>query len=375
MEDTITTVPLPRARSTDPLNLLDLDDDALRVLCGGPAFRVRQIKDWLYVKSVSSVAEMSNLPLEMRAVLSKHEVGRLREERREVSADHKTVKWLFRSEDAEIETVLMCYPKRATVCVSVQAGCAQGCPFCATGQSGFQRQLSAGEIVEQVLHAQRELGDSSRRLFGPDHVTNVVFMGMGEPLANYKNMLSALRRLHEDVGLSARSLTVSTIGIPDRIRALAQDAPPVTLAVSLHAPDNRLRDLLVPPNRRWPLREVLAAARDFAAAKGRRVTAEYTLIEGVNDSPAQALALAGLVGPLGMHVNCIPLNSTPDTSYRPSDPETVARFAAVLQDRGVNATVRQTRGRDLDAACGQLRARSRAAAEATRQRSQVTGAR
>ncbi len=262
-----------------------------------------------------------------------------------------TRKWLWRaSGDAQVETVLMRYRERATVCVSSQAGCAMGCTFCATGQAGFSRHLDSGEIVEQVVRAAHE---------SPQRVGNVVFMGMGEPLANLDAVWESVERLHRDLGLSARHLTVSTVGVVPGIRALSERPLPVTLAVSLHAPDDALRDTLVPLNRRYPIAEVLDAARDHARRRGRRVTFEYACIERVNDHPHQARALAGRLRgfPGGAHVNLIPLNATAGFAGRPSGPDRIAAFAAVLRAEGVNATVRRNRGVDIDAACGQLRAR------------------
>jgi 23S rRNA (adenine2503-C2)-methyltransferase len=228
-----------------------------------------------------------------------------------------------------------------------------GCTFCATGQAGFERHLDAGEIVEQVVRAQHE---SAQR------VGNVVFMGMGEPLANTEVVLDACRRLHDDLGISARHITVSTVGVIPGMRALAEGPLPVTLAVSLHAPDDALRDELVPLNRRYPIADVLDAARDHARTRGRRVTFEYACIDGVNDHPHQARALAGRRRgfPGGAHVNLIPLNGTGGFAGRPSPAARIDEFAAALRSAGVTATVRRNRGTDIDAACGQLRARGRA---------------
>jgi 23S rRNA (adenine2503-C2)-methyltransferase len=265
------------------------------------------------------------------------------------------VKWLWAgaTDGAAVETVLMTYPDgRATVCVSSQAGCAMACSFCATGQAGFERHLDAGEIVEQVLRAQH---GTERR------VSNVVFMGMGEPLANLDHVVRAAERLHDDVGISARQITVSTVGVVPAMRRLAEWHLPVTLAVSIHAPTDELRDELVPLNRRYPLGEVVAAARDFARSHGRRVTFEYTLLDGVNDRPEHAEALAELLAdalPTGpSHVNLIPYNATPGLAARASPAARIERFATTLRQRGVNATVRRNRGVDIDAACGQLRRR------------------
>ena len=233
----------------------------------------------------------------------------------------------------------MRYSARATVCVSSQAGCAMGCTFCATGQAGFERHLSAGEIVEQVLRAQHA---------SPQRVSNVVFMGMGEPLANPDAVLDACTRLHDDVGISARHLTVSTVGVVPGIERLTEFELPVTLAVSLHAPDDALREQLVPLNRRYPLAAVLDAARAYADRKGRRVSFEYACISGVNDLPHHADALAGRLTGFrgGAHVNLIPLNDTAGYPGRPSEPDRIAAFAERLRAAGVQATVRRNRGTD-----------------------------
>jgi 23S rRNA (adenine2503-C2)-methyltransferase len=242
----------------------------------------------------------------------------------------------------------MLYPQRATVCISSQAGCAMACQFCATGQAGFTRQLTAGEIVEQVVRA--------RRAAEPRRLSHVVFMGMGEPLANYDPVWRAVTRLHDDVGLSARHLTVSTVGVVPGIRRLTAEALPVNLAVSLHAANDELRDRLVPLNRRYPLHTLTAACADYLRAKGRRLSFEWALIDGVNDRRQDASELAGLAHPLGAHVNLIPLNPTPGYPVRGSDRRRVQEFQWMLADLSVNATVRRTRGRDIDAACGQLAA-------------------
>jgi 23S rRNA (adenine2503-C2)-methyltransferase len=269
--------------------------------------------------------------------------------------DGLTTKWLWRAGGgAQIETVLMRYKDRATVCISSQAGCAMGCTFCATGQAGFERHLDAGEICEQVLRAQHA---------SPQRVGNVVYMGMGEPLANVEPVLESLTRLHADAGFSARHLTVSTVGVVPGINRLREFPLPVTLAVSLHAPDDALREELVPLNRRYPIAEVLDAARAYAEAKGRRVTFEYACIAGTNDHPHQADALAdhlrGFRG--GAHVNLIPLNPTNGFGGHAAESDRIARFAARLRERGVQASIRRNRGVDIDAACGQLRSRGVAA--------------
>jgi 23S rRNA (adenine2503-C2)-methyltransferase len=242
----------------------------------------------------------------------------------------------------------MHYPDRSTVCVSTQAGCAMGCGFCATGQAGFERNLTVGEIVEQVIKA--------RGRAAPRRLDNVVFMGMGEPMANYDRTWAAVERLHGDLGLSARHLTISTVGIVPGIQRMAGEAMPVNLAVSLHAANDALRDELVPINRRYPIDALMDACDAYVRAKRRRLSFEWALIDSVNDRRRDARELAELARPLGAHVNLIPLNGTPGYPTRGTPAEGVADFAEQLRALGVNATVRQNRGTEIDAACGQLRA-------------------
>ena len=330
----------------------DLSPDELAGLLNGePAFRVRQVWDGLY-RRVAEPSELTDLPGALRRRLASEPAfaPALQEELRSVSDGGDTVKWLWSLHDgARIETVLMHYGTgRSTVCVSTQAGCAMACGFCATGQAGFERNLSTGEIVEQVAWAIR----AAR----PRRVSNVVFMGMGEPLANYDRVWAAVRRLHDDVGISARHLTLSTVGLVPGIRRLANEDLPVNLAVSLHAADDELRDELVPINKRYPLPVLMDACRAYLAAKGRRLSFEWALIDDVNDRPVDARRLAALARPLGAHVNLIPLNPTPGYATRGTPAAGVRAFRDRLRDLGVNATVRRNRGTDIDAACGQLRA-------------------
>lgn len=322
-----------------------------------PPYRARQLHEWLYTHPVLEVEQMTTLSRATRAALA----GRLWPftVEAEQSADQGTTrKWLFRAPDgAAIEAVLMGYPRRTTLCISSQVGCALGCTFCATGQFGFERHLEPGEIVAQVAYARAFL--ATHGLPGcPDRVTNVVFMGMGEPLANYDRVREAIRRMIEDMGMSARSLTVSTVGLVPGMHRLAQEPWPVNLAVSLHAADDELRSRLVPINKRYPLREIEAAAAEYFEAKHRRVSIEWTLIDAVNDSDEQAGKLAAIAHRLRAHVNLIALNPTPLTPDEPSPQSRIKAFKRVLEAAGVNATVRDTRGRDIDAACGQLRARA-----------------
>jgi 23S rRNA (adenine2503-C2)-methyltransferase len=333
--------------------------DALaRVLADQPAYRARQVRAWL-ARGVDDPAAMTDLPAALRARLAAAFDPAPRVLRR-TSADqgltHKVL--LACGADREgVESVLMLYPRRATVCVSTQAGCAMGCPFCATGQAGFRRQLGVGEIVRQVTVMQRLLQSGEIDVPAtPRHITNVVFMGMGEPLANLDATVAAARWLHDPDGfnLSARAITVSTVGLVPGIRRLAQLGLPITLAVSLHAPNDALRDNLVPVNRQHPLAELLDAARDYLAATGRRLTFEYILIEGINDRLEHAAELAALVGDLTAHVNLIPMNATPAVPWRAPSVAHQRAFAAVLERGGVAATIRANRGGNIDAACGQL---------------------
>jgi 23S rRNA (adenine2503-C2)-methyltransferase len=321
------------------------------ILEGEPAYRAHQVWDGLHAR-VQRPEEMTELPAALRGVLADALPPALREVSRQSADGGETTKWLWALDDgANVETVLMQYPDRVTVCVSTQAGCAMACQFCATGQSGFQRQLSQGEIVEQVAVAMRESG--SRR------VSNVVFMGMGEPLANYDRVWGAVVRLHGDMGLSARHLTLSTVGIVPGIRRLAAETLPVNLAVSLHAANDVLRDELVPINRRYPLEMLAEACTDYVRASGRRLSIEWAMIDNVNDRSSDAAELASFARPLGAHVNLIPLNPTPGYPVVGSSREQVRGFRDQLVALGVNATIRVTRGAEIDAACGQLAAASR----------------
>jgi 23S rRNA (adenine2503-C2)-methyltransferase len=330
----------------------DLSGEQLRgILESEPAYRASQVWDGLHTRALRP-AEMTDLPQALRTRLEDDPAlaPALRPAARSESDGGRTVKWLWDIQGgAAIETVLMYYDDRVTVCVSTQAGCAMACGFCATGQAGFSRQLSAGEIVEQVVAAIREAR--------PRRLTNVVFMGMGEPLANYDRLWAAVVRLHDAIGISARHLTVSTVGVVPGIRRLAAELLPVNLAVSLHAANDGLRDQLVPINRRWPLAVLVEACRHYVEVKGRRLSFEWALIDGVNDRPADALELAALAIPLGAHVNLIPLNRTPGYPVGGSPAARVTRFRDRLRASGVNATVRNNRGGDIDAACGQLAAR------------------
>jgi 23S rRNA (adenine2503-C2)-methyltransferase len=323
-------------------------EDLAELLAGEPAFRVRQVWDGLHTRVVAP-ADMTELPAALRARLDESLPPALAVARESISDDGDTIKWLWRlHDDALVETVLMHYADRSTVCVSSQAGCAMACGFCATGQAGFERQLTTGEIVEQVARAVERAR--------PRRLSNVVLMGMGEPMANYDRVWPAIERMHHDMGLSARHLTISTVGIVPGIRRLAGEDLPVNLAVSLHAANDTLRDEMVPINKRYPLAVLMDACADYLAAKGRRLSFEWALIAGVNDRGSDARELAALARPLGAHVNLIPLNPTPGYATPGTSPEGVRRFRDALRALGVNATVRQNRGTEIDAACGQLRA-------------------
>lgn len=336
--------------------LYDLDRPTLATLLDGqPRFRLDQLWDGLYRRR-APLESLTNVPAGLRAQLAAVAPTALHVVTERVADGGATTKWLCELTDgARIETVVMHYPDRSTVCVSTQAGCAMGCTFCATGQAGFERNLSVGEIVEQVLRASQHTPD--RR------IGNVVFMGMGEPLANYDRVWSAVERLHDDVGISARHLTVSTVGIVPGIRRLAHASLPVNLAVSLHAATDDLRDRLVPVNRRYPLAELHAACAEYVQASGRRLSLEWACMADVNDRPGDVDALVSFARPLRAHVNLIPLNPTPGSPAVGSDPASVRRLRDALVDRGVNATIRANRGASIDAACGQLRAAQRSADE------------
>lgn len=318
------------------------------MLTGEPPYRVEQVWDGLY-RQGREPSELTNVPASLRRRLDEELPAALSEVTRATADDGRTVKFLWGLDGgSRIETVLMHYDDRTTVCVSTQAGCAMSCGFCATGQAGFERHLSTGEIVEQVVRARREAGSV--------RVSNIVFMGMGEPLANFDRTWTAVHRLHDDLGIGARHLTLSTVGLVPGIRRLAVADLPVNLAVSLHAADDELRDELVPINRRYPIEVLIEACRDYVTRTRRRLSFEWALISDVNDRFTDAARLAGIANDLHAHVNLIPLNSTPGYAVKGSSRNRVHAFADDLRRRGVNVTIRDTRGSDIDAACGQLRA-------------------
>jgi 23S rRNA (adenine2503-C2)-methyltransferase len=307
---------------------------------GGPAFRDRQVRAWVFHKFARTFEDMTDLPRALRDELHAR-YGELRPRPSAVQEGDggETRKALFEN----YETVAMRYPDRRTVCISSQAGCGLGCTFCATGQMGLIRNLDAWEIVSQVLWAGSVFGERP---------TNVVLMGMGEPLANYDEVVAAVRAINDEVGIGARKITVSTVGLVPQIERLAAEPLPVTLALSLHAPDDETRSQLVPVNRRWPVAECIRAAKLFRSSRGRRVTIEYAMIADVNDRTWQARALAELLAGTDIHVNLIPLN--PTAGFGVPGSTRVEAFSRELREQGVNATIRDTRGRDIDAACGQL---------------------
>ncbi len=331
----------------------ELTRDELAVhLDGEPRYRLDQLWDGLYAQ-LADPADITNLPKQLRHRLDEHLPPALTPVTESVDAAGDTVKFLWELDGgSRVETVLMLYPDRATVCVSSQAGCAMACGFCATGQAGFTRHLSVGEIVEQVVRAAQRAKVAGRR------VSNIVFMGMGEPMANLGPVWKSVERIHGDIGLSARHITISTVGLIPGIRALTDLPLPVNLAVSLHAANDDLRNELVPINKRYPLGDLIDACNDYLGVKNRRVSFEWAMIDGVNDRPSDARELAALCRQLQphAHVNLIPLNPTPGYPTRGTPRKRVFEFRDQLEDFGANATVRQNRGTDIDAACGQLAA-------------------
>jgi 23S rRNA (adenine2503-C2)-methyltransferase len=331
---------------------------------GQRAFRARQLSAHYFEGLRDDPQTWTDLPTGVRDALAEQFLPRLLTGVRELRCDDDTtVKTLWRLHDgALVESVLMRYPDRTTMCVSSQAGCGMACPFCATGQGGLQRNLSTAEIVDQVRQAAAAARDGA--LGEPTRLSNVVFMGMGEPLANYKRVVAALHRIvdpaPDGLGISARGVTVSTVGLVPAVDKLAAEGLPVTLAVSLHAPDDELRDTLVPVNTRWKVAEVLDAARRYATTTGRRVSIEYALIRDVNDQPWRADLLGKLlrqrIGTRRVHVNLIPLNPTPGSAWDASPRAVQDEFVRRVQDAGVACTVRDTRGQEIAAACGQLAA-------------------
>ena len=374
-------------------SLYDLDPGQLEALvaeAGEPPYRARQLVHWLDDRRQPDPRAMTNLPRSLRARLSERFAGTgLALDQHQAGDDGWTHKFLFRLPGGDaVESVLMLYKRgglrpprspqdpmagdddweggpggRATVCISSQAGCAMGCTFCATGQFGFTRHLSVGEVVEQVARVSTLLPALRPGPGAPDHLTNVVFMGMGEPFANQEATWGAAYRLHQGFGLSARAITISTVGLVPGIRRAAAEPLPVNLAVSIHAASDEVRDRLVPVNRTWPIAELLEAVRDYVAATRRRVSFEYALMAGVNDDLDQARRLGRLLAPLRVpgsgghaaHVNLIPYNPTPGIGFSPPSKAAVRRFRDAVAAAGVPVSVRANRGVGIDAACGQLR--------------------
>jgi len=351
-------------RPRPPRHLADLDSAERRAAVaelGEPGFRADQLSRHYFARLTDDPADMTDLPAGVRDSLTGALLPQLLTAQRELVCDGGTTrKTLWRAFDgALVESVLMRYPDRVTMCVSSQAGCGMACPFCATGQAGLTRNLSAAEIVSQVFAGARAMAAGTVP-GGAGRVSNVVFMGMGEPLANYSSVLAAVRRITEPapagLGISQRSVTVSTVGLVPAIKRLAGEGLSVRLAVSLHAPDDELRDELVPVNRRWQVAEVLDAAWGYAAASGRRVSIEYAMIRDINDQAWRADLLARLLTGRLAHVNLIPLNPTPGSKWTASDQGVADEFLDRLAARGIPVTVRDTRGDQIDGACGQLAA-------------------
>ncbi len=358
----------PRGRKKPPRHLADLSAEeraAVAEALGEPAFRVKQVANHYFARLERDPVNMTDLPAASRDRIVAGLLPTLLNPVRTLEADKGTTrKTLWRLFDgALVESVLMRYPDRATICVSSQAGCGMACPFCATGQGGLERNMSAAEIVDQVVDG---AGAMARGEIpgGPGRLSNVVFMGMGEPMANYKAVIGAIRRMvapaPDGLGLSARNITLSTVGLVPRMKQLATEGIPVTLALSLHAPDDELRNELVPINTRWSVHEAVEAAWGYARTSKRRVSIEYAMIKDINDQGWRADLLGDVLQSYGdwgwVHVNLIPLNPTPGSKWTASRPEDEREFVRRLIAKGVPTTVRDTRGSDIDGACGQLAA-------------------
>jgi 23S rRNA (adenine2503-C2)-methyltransferase len=357
----------PKRRGKPPRHFADLTPEervASVVEAGEPAFRAKQLATHYFTHYTSDAAQMTDLPAKTRDSLAETMFPQLIRPTRKLEADGgTTVKTLWHLfDDAKVESVLMRYPNRTTLCVSSQAGCGMACPFCATGQLGLTRNLSTAEILEQVRAAFRSLADGEIP-GGVTRLNNLVFMGMGEPLANYKAVIETVRTLvapqPDGLGMSARNITVSTVGLVPAMQKLTKEGIPVTLALSLHAPDDDLRSELVPINTRWNVDETLDAARNYFEVTGRRVSIEYALIKDMNDHAWRADLLGEKLNSRGkgwVHVNPIPLNPTPGSIWTASDRDVEDEFVARLRGHGIPTTIRDTRGSDIDGACGQLAA-------------------
>ncbi len=344
-----TTPPVSGDGDAAPLSPWTPDRAAYQdLLDGHPSYRLDQLWQGLYSQD-KDPNDVSNLPKALKADLDRMVRPSLQLATTQTSSDGKTLKWLWDLPDrTRIETVLMHYRDRSTVCISSQAGCAMGCGFCATGQAGYDRNLSVGEILEQVVAA--------RRAAAPKRLSNIVYMGMGEPMANYDRVMESLHRIIADFGIGARNITVSTVGLVPQMLRFAEEGLQVGLALSLHAANDELRSELVPINRRHPIGELVAACQLFRERTGRRVSLEWAMIDGVNDRPSDAAELADVAHAARAHVNLIPLNPTPGWPTVGTPRARIDEFVADLRARGVNATVRANRGTDIDAACGQLAA-------------------
>jgi 23S rRNA (adenine2503-C2)-methyltransferase len=340
--------------------IYDLDREAIKNLLADwkqPAFRVNQIWEGIYRNLKSSPDEWSNLPVPLKKMMAeKTEFTGLTQVDRLESSDRMTIKTLFNTRDGQaVEAVLMKYDERRTLCISTQAGCALGCVFCATGQMGFFRNLTSGEIVEQVLYFARELKKDD------ETVTNIVIMGMGEPFINYDNTLEAVDRLNDQrgFGLGARRFTISTVGLVPKIREFAEEKRQVNLAVSLHAANDELRSSLLPINRQYPLSELIPACRDYVETTGRRITFEWALIDNVNDRSEDARELANLIRGMICHVNVIQLNPTTEFCGKATSHDRAQAFSEELNSLGIPCTIRLRRGVDIQAGCGQLAGKHR----------------
>ncbi|MFI5931255.1 23S rRNA (adenine(2503)-C(2))-methyltransferase RlmN [Actinoplanes sp. NPDC051494] len=370
--DTPDAVKTRRRPTMPPRHFADLDlagRKAAVTELGLPAFRAKQLSTQYYGRLVRDPEAMTDLPAAARERLAGDLFPPLLTPQREMACDDgATRKTLWRLHDnAMVESVLMGYPDRITACVSSQAGCGMACPFCATGQAGLTRNLSVAEIVDQVVYL-AGVAASGAVTGSPPRLSRVVFMGMGEPLANYPRVIEAVRRLTtpapEGLGLSQRHITVSTVGLVPAMRRLIAEELQVTLALSLHAPDDDLRDELVPVNQRWKVAEVLDAAFEYAARTGRRISIEYAMIRDVNDQPWRADLLGKLLRGKLAHVNLIPLNPTPGSKWDASPKPVEREFVRRLREAGVSTTVRDTRGQEIDGACGQLAASELTAVDA-----------
>jgi 23S rRNA (adenine2503-C2)-methyltransferase len=348
-----------------PVNLTDLSIKGMNeyiLSIGEAVFRAKQIREWVFDKLAAGYNEMVNLPAALRQKLTAETNLHTLSLVEQMTSLDGTVKTLFQCYDGNtIESALMFYSnfeqkERRTVCVSTQAGCGVGCPFCATGRQGFQRNLTPGEIIDQVLFFGRMLKDQSDKKKA-ERVSNIVFMGMGEPLANYENLWQAIETLNspEGFGIGARNMTISTSGVIPGIQRLSKEKLQIGLAISLHAANNELRNRLVPLNKRYPLEKLLPACREYSSLTGRRLSFEYIMLDNINDSIAQARELAYLLRDFPCHVNLIPNNNVGSDGYLSSPMKTILAFENELKKNNINVTLRESRGQDISAGCGQLR--------------------